>query len=216
MAFSVQGAGAGAAAGSAFGPIGTGVGAVVGGFLGGGDSEAPPNLFLTHPLGKKLGRYLEQQLGADLLNDPRLTRYVDAVLSNIRRQFRAIEQRTLDESSRSNRGDALALRRDLAIAESEARQEALTNLFIAFDQNKTAGVFEYLSGGQAAENARASFDLNQDQYNLDLLKLGATAYGAFARGQLTLAQAGAQTLPPAGKQRNRDYDVPDEYEGVPA
>ncbi|NIU03244.1 MAG: hypothetical protein GWO40_02885, partial [Gammaproteobacteria bacterium] len=102
MAFSVEGAAAGASAGSAFGPWGAAAGGVIGGLFGGGDSEAPPNLFLTHPLGKQLGRYLQDKLGADLLNDPRLSRYVDAVLSNIRRQFRAIEQKTLDESTRSN------------------------------------------------------------------------------------------------------------------
>lgn len=140
-----------------------------------GGAERAPNLFLSSGLGGATSSLLTKRVRTDPLEDPRLLRFLDATMAQIDREFEATIKSFESTRKKRSAGDVLKFRRDLAIAKSEARERASTNLILGLDQARFEGVFQFLSGAQGAETAGAALLEQGRQANVaSTMKLGQT------------------------------------------
>lgn len=145
-----------------------------------GSTGAPQNYF-NKGLGVNYDRFLGRQLGTDPIDDPNLAHYLDSVMGGIDQQFDAEKAKFASTRKSPDAGDSVKFGRDLAVARSEAKQRAGTQLLLGLQAQRGKGVFEWISGKQDAAMDIQEFMESQRQANVGFVfDLAKTATGGNA------------------------------------
>ncbi len=130
-----------------------------------GHTDTPAAVFEGQDF-NELSAFFKRGFQSDTLEDPRLVRFLDRANREIDRTLKGAQQnfeRSLGPNQRAS-GDAAAFERDLAIAGSEGKSAAFTDIVKIFEDMKlehASGALALLTAQSQERLGRAGFELEE-------------------------------------------------------